>query len=258
MADYQAGWLPVLATLGRASMVWAILPPSRKQRENDCWRIPPVAHRVRAAGNRGDGPQGASSLIYYGDHLRADVVGAWGVGPWSRKNGRRELGDFAGLAGAPLLAFCMLISCCRSPGSRRWRGSSVNCYFVPAVAGGAENLGLLWPGDPGIAMSAVSLYFTASAKANLCRARGRRKGREPSALSSGSFLGLLRWRCWCWVARRSVAGTVAGLEIHLDFEGIRIKFSDEDAAPLISTGRSSRRLLMTVGCSRLYCCSQLC
>jgi len=193
--DYQAGWLPVLATLAALSMVLGNLAAIAQTNVKRLLAYSAVAHAGYALlGIVAKAPQGASSLIYYVITYGLTVVGAFGVvSVVEEKTGDARLGDFAGLGRRePLLAFCMLIFMLSLAGIPPLAGFFGKFYLFTAVAGGAENLGLLWLVILAIAMSAVSLYYYLQVLKQIYVVPAPAEGQgTPSALSSRIVLGLL-------------------------------------------------------------------
>ena len=193
--EYQAGWLPVLATLAALSMVLGNLAAIAQTNVKRLLAYSAIAHAGYALlGIVANGPQGASSLIYYVITYGLTVVGAFGVvSVVEEKTGDARLADFAGLGRRePLLAFCMLIFMLSLAGIPPLAGFFGKFYLFTAVAGGAKNLGLLWLVILAIAMSAVSLYYYLQVLKQIYVVPAPAEGQgAPSPLSSRIILGLL-------------------------------------------------------------------
>ncbi|HWF18406.1 MAG TPA: proton-conducting transporter membrane subunit, partial [Verrucomicrobiae bacterium] len=105
--------------------------------------------------------QGVSSLIFYMATYGLTVVGAFAVvGVVEDNAGDAGISNFAGLGRRePMVAFCMMVFMLSLAGIPPLAGFFGKFYLFVAVAGGSENLGLLWLVIFAIAMSAVSLYY---------------------------------------------------------------------------------------------------
>ena len=160
--DYAPGWVPTLAVLSAASMVWGNLAAIAQNNVKRLLAYSAIAHGGYALlGLLANNGEGLSSLVYYTVTYGLTVAGAFGVVMVvEAKTGGSQLENFAGLSRRePLLSLCMMVFMLSLAGIPPLAGFFGKFYLFTAAAGGAQNLGLLWLVFLAVAMSAVSLYY---------------------------------------------------------------------------------------------------
>jgi NADH-quinone oxidoreductase subunit N len=159
---FAAGWAPVIAVLAGASMVLGNLAAIAQRDVKRLLAYSAVAHAGYALlGLLANNGEGLSSLVYYTITYGLTVAGAFGVVMAVEKvTGGSKLSDFTGLGKRePVISFCMMVFMLSLAGIPPLAGFFGKFYLFTAVAGGADNLGLIWLVFLAVAMSAVSLYY---------------------------------------------------------------------------------------------------
>jgi NADH-quinone oxidoreductase subunit N len=154
------GWLPVVAIIAAASMIFGNLAAIAQTDVRRLLAYSAVAHAgYTLVGLMGAGAQALPSIIYYIATYGAAVIGAFAVaGIVEQQTGNARLENFAGLAKrSPLLAVCLMIFILSLAGIPPLAGFFGKFYLFISAA--APQLGLLWLVILAIAMSAVSLYY---------------------------------------------------------------------------------------------------
>ena len=162
-AAWQAqatGWLPVVAAIAAASMIFGNLAAIAQTDVRRLLAYSAIAHAgYTLVGLMGAGAHAIPSIIYYVATYGAAVIGAFAVAAIVEEQfGSARLENFAGLAKrSPVLAVCLMIFILSLAGIPPLAGFFGKFYLFISAA--APKLGLLWLVILAIAMSAVSLYY---------------------------------------------------------------------------------------------------
>ena len=160
---FSKGWMPLIAAVAVASMIWGNLAAIVQKSVRRLLAYSAIAHAgyvlVAVLANN---QQGMASLLYYVVTYALTVAGAFAV--MLAVDHTVERDRFSSLAGfarrEPLLALCMMIFILSLAGIPPLAGFFGKFYvFAAALQSTGTNYGLLWLVIIAIAMSTVSLYY---------------------------------------------------------------------------------------------------
>ena len=158
--DYLPGWVPLLAALAAASLLWGNLAAIVQTNVRRLIAYSAIAHAGYMLLGIMGGKAGLPALVYYAMTYGFTTLGAFGVASLVRDRvGGDNLSDFAGLSRRePWMAFCMLVFMLSLAGIPPLAGFFGKFYLF-AAALKTSSLDLLWLVILAIGMSAVSLYY---------------------------------------------------------------------------------------------------
>jgi NADH-quinone oxidoreductase subunit N len=154
------GWLPVVAVIAAASMIFGNLAAIAQTNVRRLLAYSAIAHAgYTLVGLMGAGAQAFPSIVYYVATYGAAVIGAFAVaGIVEDQCGGARLENFAGLGRrSPVLAVALMIFILSLAGIPPLAGFFGKFFLFISAA--SPKLGLLWLVILAIAMSAVSLYY---------------------------------------------------------------------------------------------------
>jgi NADH-quinone oxidoreductase subunit N len=159
---WEAGWVPLLATLALISMLLGNLAALAQSSVKRLLAYSAVAHAGYAlVGIIAHSPAGVVAVVYYVVTYAAAVLGAFAIlGLAEDEQGDVRLADLAGLSQrAPLMAACLLVFMLSLAGMPPLAGFYGKFAVFAAALNSDPAQGLLWLVTIAIAMSAVSLYY---------------------------------------------------------------------------------------------------
>ncbi|MSU35030.1 MAG: NADH-quinone oxidoreductase subunit N [Pedosphaera sp.] len=160
---FVPGWMPIVAILATASMVFgnlAALAQSGLRRLLACSAIAHAGYALLAV--LADPPDAKPALLYYVTTYAMTLVGMFGlVSVVERGHGDDSIGRLAGLSQrSPLLAACLSVFSLSLAGVPPLSGFFGKFYvFVALVKSGPSYSSHFWLALVAIAMSCVSLYY---------------------------------------------------------------------------------------------------
>ncbi len=158
--SYAPGWIPVVAIIATASMLFGNLAAIAQSSMRRLLAYSAMAHAgYILLGILGHTQQSMAALLYYVFTYGLTTIGAFGVVAAVESSGEGEtLADFDGLSRrAPALSLCLLVFLLSLAGIPPLAGFFGKFYLFAAALNASG--GFLWLVIVAIAMSAVSLYY---------------------------------------------------------------------------------------------------